>query len=232
MAMADDMGKLSMLTGPWKFKAGNPDAMITGVFEDTDYLDIGYWLKVTAKLGSEGRAAERVFHFLPHTMSSNPYTGDLAKVTGTATYDGVATGVYVKKVNVDGQMVPDMGGQFGAKAMLMAEFGSTLKISGTVSDFMYQMENEDGTMTVQPIDSNWSLNLANGIVADSGGFKGMTTGDGSAIGAWSGQFHGNTGTDSAMPMQPSAVVGTFDGHFWNGHVGGAFGARMMEPTGN
>ena len=53
----------------------------------------------------------------------------------------------------------------------------------------------------------------------------MTTGEG----AFAGQFHGTD--DSAttdVNEKPVGVSGTFDGHFSNGSVRGAFGATLDE----
>ena len=94
-------------------------------------------------------------------------------------------------------------------------------IGGMVTNF----RDEDGHV----IDPKWSLELTRGtggdsVSFDSGAFMGATKGSGDA-GAWDVQFHGDPGTDNA---KPSAVSGTFDGHFTNGHVLGAFGANMVE----
>ena len=49
--------------------------------------------------------------------------------------------------------------------------------------------------------------------------EGMTTGGGD----WGGNFY-----DARDAEAPGSVAGTFDAHFVNGHVAGAFGANADE----
>jgi len=246
-ATTDGMRKLSMLEGNWRFRAdavaeGDDPHMVAGVLTATDYVDFGYWVKITAELASDGSGG-RAFQFRPHVRVSKKYIPPTmmddamtyVMPSGKATYDGVATGAYVKKADVNGMMVPDMAGQFVAEAMLEADFDNS-NITGEVSMFM----DAYGNM----IDEGWSLELMPATFASNiegtgtGGSDAMTMpmmGDDGGMGTsgkWYARFHGDAGTDPMMVMQPSAVVGTFDGHFVNGHVGGVFAAEMMEGNGD
>ena len=59
-------------------------------------------------------------------------------------------------------------------------------------------------------------------------FSGMTAGTG-AMGSWEGRFNGaDDTTTTTVVEQPTGATGTFDAHFTNGHVLGAFGARIQD----
>ena len=230
----DAEGNLAMLKGTWTFTPTEREAeadayMVAGVDPDSDYLDFGYWLQAT-----EDEHGEVTYAVLPYANGNRTY-GSVEEVDGKATYVGPATGLYMKKIftpTTDGSDViatPVASGQFTADTSLTAYFGQLLNeagdgtisadmlysISGTVSDFM----NSDGV----EIDGNWMLTLDEGIITkDDDTFMGTTAGTGDNPGVYEGTFNGNPG--DAMP---SAASGTFDGHFVNGHVLGAFGANIV-----
>lgn len=171
---------------------------------DTDYVDFGYWFL--------DYAADDHIGYFTHTFArgSNP-SGNVSQVSGSATYRGAATGLFVKDDPAGAS-----SGQFTAAAVLRANFaGATdpFTISGTVSDFKDASGNA--------IDPAWQVDLMQtDIIARTGqtAGRGSTTGDG----AWRAEFHGSTGSGSD---QPGTVAGTFDAHLSNGHVGGAFAAH-------
>ena len=231
---SDENSKLDALGGTWTFTPDDTSMMVAGVKRDVDYLDFGYWLQTTTD--SDGTMSHKVLAF---AQGERNY-GDVSSVNGTASYNGAATGLYVKKTAFDpvtGAIADAKSGQFTASAALAATFGrgsgaiaveDTFTITGSVSDFM------DASGAV--IDDNWRVVLDNlaeaddadtstdgiqNIASSAGTFSGVTTGDG----AWSGSFYGAAGSDNALP---NAVSGTFDAHFDNGHVLGAFGANIVE----
>ena len=236
---SDKDGNLSGLGGEWSFTPTVAedeelaDIMVAGVIPDPDYLTFGYWVRTTQ--GEDGAEyAVRAF-----AEANNRDFGSVAQVTGTAKYAGPATGLYmIKTVGSDGEPMPITGGQFTAMAALTANFqGSAVAldeqfmIDGTVSDFKDGYGNDiDSTWTVM-LNRNAPDPANNDAVADNiaaaGTFTGPTVGMGSggagAGGEYEGTFHGDTAAD-----QPTAASGTFDGHFLNGHVLGAFGANLVE----
>jgi hypothetical protein len=238
-----DGGGLAMIT-----KALG-ELMVPGVMQDPDYMILGYWEQsVTA----DGDTAETM---LPFADGKRDY-GAVTAVTGSARYTGPATGLYMRKTLTSQSVVDQEGtfssGQFTANAILMANFGGTsvaqddqFSITGTISDFK-NMNGED-------IDGDWVVNLNRRMIDQdsdaatpdqaqrnigaaldavhgtgaTGTFLGVTHGgeldDPSNMGSWSGTFHGASSAD-----QPTSASGTFDAHFTNGHVRGAFATNAAE----
>ena len=219
--------------------------LVEGVIPDADYLVFGYWLEATTRNGQE------TYQLSPYSTGSLGYGDTGNAVTGTvqgmAEYEGPATGRYLKKtLTTEGGAVtggpPFSTGQFTATANLKAYFGGTgvaardaNTISGTVSGFM------DGDTS---INDGWTLKLNKSLISTSAAWdladtgnadtqtltsQGTTSGNDRHGGAWSATFHGSTmvptsGDDTTNSMQPGSIAGTFNGHFQDGHVAGAFGA--------
>ena len=216
----NDAGELTKLGGTWTFTPGKPATYVIGVIPDAAYLDFGYWVIETP--GNDGPVYEvGTFAMGKGGVAVNPGT-----MAGKATYTGPATGLYVRK-SIDSDTLegtPVASGQFTADAKLTAYLGTMPsyaavledKISGTVSKFL----DMDGNM----IASGWAVELMETdiIEDDAAGrwFTGDTTGDGN----WEGNFYEARDVDEA----PGSVAGTFDAHFVNGHVAGAFGANADE----
>lgn len=171
----------------------------TGTVQDTDYLAGGVWLYVP------NSGAVDDFEFGAFADGSDPFEqGNIMALTGTATYQGDATGVYTEKESATATAT---FGYFDADVRLTANFGdgSTL---GTISGVIDNAK-EDG----QAIDGNPSLNLGSADIgaSNSGFFTGdtaMTLNDRNYAGKWGGQFYGN-GDDPAD--HPGSVAGTFGG---------------------
>ena len=218
-------GDLTFSSG-WTFVPDDDSGDVAGVKRDVDYADFGYWLETTT--ASDGTKSYEVLAFGTGRRNLTSVDG----VTGTASYAGKATGLYVKKTSFDstsGELLRAISGQFTADAALQAVFGGSsvapddrFKIKGSVSNFM----NATGGM----IDAAWTVELmetgigsavsnTTGFSGNSGTVSGKTTGDGD----WMGTFHGAGGTAT-----PAGVSGTFDGHFSNGHVYGAYGVKLPK----
>ena len=236
-------GMLSGLTGAWTFtptrftagsaadaNAGTPatGTMVPGVVADADYMVFGYWLEKTTARDGEVTYTVNVYR------DGIPVRTDLANVEGTATYEGPATGLYMKKtVDPSGEPTsPFISGQFTADAMLTASFGGdtvgsahTNTVTGKISNFM----NASGN-SIAP----WMLMLnrtpASGDGAITAGvFSGTTSGyEDGAQGAWNGTLYGTADADADAMQYPSSIAGTFNGHFKNGHVGGVFGTTLVD----
>ncbi|MDE2789055.1 MAG: hypothetical protein OXI81_01345 [Paracoccaceae bacterium] len=223
-ATFDGSGTLTALTGNWVFSAdklapGQAPHKALGIIAVTNYVDFGYWM-----IESDGKTTA------VNAFAHRPSTDIVAvgSVTGTAKFKGPATGLFARKYfDGDGKATPILSGIFTADAELMANFDDD-EINGSISNFMH-----GGSA----IDPDWKL-LLNGIDDSSdegtgtwsdnvGTFSGGTTsgGEGTIAGKWAGGF--SDGNDDTA-MAPMTAFGTFDGHFTNGHVLGAFGATKEE----
>ncbi|MYD30792.1 MAG: hypothetical protein F4X01_04170 [Nitrospira sp. SB0661_bin_20] len=248
--ITDDDGQLSITNGPLTFtpRITTNDIedvhMVKGVTKDMDYVSFGYWVQTSTK--SDGSTAYGVNTFAGGTLpfGDNSDTGNntsIEALEGSATYEGSATGMYARKALAveNGSVVgtPDAAGQFVADVELTANFGASasvaeenaFNIGGTASNF----QDADGNV----IDSGWTLDLnaasfgkdTSGTVENASNMFRGTTGKGSTVGQWRGQFFGMLGTgDAASSTHPSSVAGEFTGHFDNGHVIGAFGATSQD----
>ena len=195
----------------------------------SDYLTLGYWL-IAAKDTNTGNVTG---YTLGAAASGNyPFTGDnLARLTGRATYEGPATGLYVTSQGVG---ILNEVDYFNAKASLTAEFGdeATLgSISGAITEGM-----TDGGLTLP------ELTLGSANITDSfsgGNFRGDTSGmtdSGVALaGAWGGKFFVDESlctTDippSCSAPHPLSVAGTFGAKTTDDlqSILGAFGADVV-----
>ena len=136
--------------------------------------------------------------------SSDPFDqANLPAVTGTATYEGDGTGIYVAPDSNDLDM--DL---FGAQVSLTADFGNGTDlgtISGRISDFTVEGDSQPDQLEGVVMELS-SADIGSG---DSGFFTGATsmtlTGGVPFRGSWGGQFAGN-GEGS-----PTFVIGTFGG---------------------
>ena len=228
--MTDADGNLASATGTWTFTPDDTDVMVRGVIKDPEYMQFGYWLQGTEGEDGTTYGVSTFAGGSPVFTVSNAQT-----LTGSASYAGPATGMFVKKTfDAGGVATPSSSGQFTADANLKAYFdqdtdetiapGLVNSISGTVMNFMHGGEMIDGKWTVELMRAGFG----GSDTTTNDTFTGATTGDGQ----WQGQFIGTVGTDAddtpAVGTPPSGVAGEFNGHFTNGHVIGAFGATMQE----
>ena len=151
--VVDADGNLASATGTWTFTPDDTDVMVRGVIKDPEYMQFGYWLQGTE--GEDGTTYE-ISTFAggsPVFTVSNAQT-----LTGSASYAGPATGMFVKKTFDEGGVAtPSSSGQFTADANLKAYFGQDTdetiapgllnSISGTVMNFMHGGEMIDGKWT-------------------------------------------------------------------------------------
>ena len=169
---------------------------------DTDYVDFGYWFLDYA-------ADDHVGHFTHTFARGSMPSGDVSAVTGSASYAGAATGLYVQGSGDDA-----VSGQFTASASLTADFDANT-MSGSISDF----KDASG----EGLYPAWLVNLHSSAIDPAMGrtplsLRGGTTGGGT----WKAEFHGD-----ASAGAPGTVAGTFDAHLVNGSVGGAFAAHKQ-----
>ena len=210
----DDEGAITAMSDGWVF---TPDMGATSDQPDYDYLSYGFWLKKTTD--SDGAVTyDEVETFATSSIAAS---GDLAMVTGTATYTGGAVGVYTHRTfDTDGESNATSG-HFTADASLTATFKQTAAddiapnmidtLRGTIDNF-----DLSGGETQE-----WSVSLSGDIDAATGTAASAADSDT----PFSATFHGSTGDDDTT--KPHSVVGEFNAGFTNGNVAGAFGAREV-----
>ena len=185
---------------------------------DTDYLAGGIWVFVPDTATSLAD-----YEFGAFADGNAPFAQSaLPALTGTATYEGEATGVYSE----DGR-----NWFFDAAATLMANFDGGTNNLGTISGRIYDADvygvRELGdNFDVQRVDGTLHLGAANIGGSEAGFFTGntsRTSSDGDIYtGKWGGQFYGNGELDG----KPGSVAGTFGAATMSGDQSllGAFGA--------
>lgn len=228
----DENGDLDAVGGDWYFTPTDDEYLIP--VPDADYVHFGYWMNEADVSGQPA--------FMVAPVADGTHESPIATVQsleGRATYDGAATGLYVRRVlTPQGDVDSRSTGQFAADATLTATFGGGAvpaddhySIQGTIESFM----DGDGAA----IDSSWSVELRRAEFGTSGDvngnvFGGKTEGDVGLEGDWNGRFFGPVTVDADdqtsgnQSTLPSAVAGTFDAAFTNGAVVGAFGAEKAD----
>ena len=229
-ASTDKDGNLSDLVGTWVFNPGASDlstVMIPGVDHDTDYLAFGYWVRETEK--DDGSIDYGVGTFFD---GSDDFTAAITTLNGSAKYAGKAAGMYGRKtLDSQGGVVSATSGEFTADANLTAYFGQVNNAAGEGTIAGNLLNTVRGTITNFEDGGenlNWTLMLdAIDIESAFPGFTGgTTTGTSPTKGDWAGSFYGNpTASAGTTKDYPTGVAGEFTGHFINGHVIGAFGAK-------
>lgn len=218
----DADGKITAAGGNWIF---TPAAGAMVDVPDASYLYYGFWLKKTEKDGATTYNAVQTF---TGEVGINIFSsGEMSNVFGTASYEGGAGGVYVKKTfTADGKIDTATSGTFAANVDLMVYFGGDdvavnkqYSIEGSVSDFALSGGEENA----------WSVNLKADFEGTQNTFTGAANGGG-AEAAWNGTFYGDAEEtpaedDGAAKLAPESVTGEFNANFSNGHVAGAFGVH-------
>ena len=216
-------GVYSEGVGTWTF---TPEVGATAWRTDRDFISFGWWLQ-------EPTSANGSYSFQYYANGSQPFAAPTAVATGSATYNGRASGKYVAQEIGDAGVTGGMAGIFTAAATLNANFSPT---ANTISGRIHDIVGEDGAMTDWEVTLNRKSLGAEGNLANafpSAGqpnpalprFDGATAtmGDQTAHGDWAGQFFGNT---PRIPnAYPTGVGGTFQADNEAVSIAGAFGAR-------
>ena len=205
---------IATLVGTWVFTA-NRGAKVN--VPDDEYLYFGWWIDRPTKAGSDGSYS---YDFQSFSGGVGAYdAGNLASVTGSATYNGAAAGVYVTKDISDGRITDASMGEFTASASLSANFGDGTDaglIGGSISDF----KDADGDAM-----EGWGVTLNSDFLGTTATFAGTTTGTtgpgATGTGSWEGMFYGDPETATDAPL---GVAGRFDAHLAGAHIAGGFGA--------
>ena len=222
----DAKGAITGMNDGWIF---TPDAGATSDVADADYLHYGFWLMRT----TDADGVLTYNEVETFAGSSIAASGSVAGVTGSATYEGGSTGVYVKSVtNPDGTEASATSGHFTADAMLTATFGQVNNDAdppvGTIAPSLLNTL----TGTIDNFDlsggeyNEWAVNLQGDIDTADGDASGTANGGGDP-GSFNATFHGDVTEVGDVVPKPSSVVGEFDANFSNGTVAGGFGARKQ-----
>ena len=233
----DANGALAKVGGEWRFAPDDNEFLVP--VDDSDYVHFGYWMHESE---ANGDPIIMVGAIAGGTAESPINT--VQTLEGRATYEGSATGVYVKRrVTPDGDVDNRRGSQFTADTMLTATFGGGNVPANDHYSIIGSIDNFRGR-NGRSIDSSWSLDLGAALFGSQPSaaltgtngnvFSGATEGDQGLTGAWNGRFFGPdvVDNDDAMPGNrstfPTGVAGTFSGQFTNGDVLGAFGAEIVN----
>ncbi len=212
--------------------------------QDSDYLTWGVWLHVPNAL--QEPSATGLTN--PATVSAFANGSDLfdvkAPLTGTATYNGVANGLYsaggmVEYFDADASLTADFGGRTGndsdpndATANDGLLFGA---VSGSITNIKAGGLDVDGSITL----GKAKVSAATGATI-ANEFNGNTEGSlaGRALsGAWGGRFYGpNRAPDGSVAVRtefPTTAAGTFGAATPGGVPGaisilGSFGAWKAD----
>lgn len=226
------------LVGSWYFSPtletayyikGDDDGMYD---QETMYAEYGHWL--TDENGEVTVTLLERFGGVPDGNVPPGGIGDwTSAASGTlaasASYSGDAVGRSVHKtLDTDGKVADIQSGRFEADVNLQATFGSTQKLSGTVTNFT----SPDNPGAVDP---DWKVTLkgvgtldeasvsSGGIVtgAPTRNNSGVAKGSGQA-GAWSAASYGEA------DKRPEGIFGRFEAHFTDGDAAGAYATRKDE----
>ena len=221
---------------------------VTGTVPRADYLAFGHWLYVP-----EDVTDAMIYEFGVFASGGDPFeASNLAGLTGTATYEGDAVGMYY----VDGLTDNPTVGSFTADVALSADFGdssATGFVSGEVNNFAFEGDVASSlpaavTLTASPygyliegfgvesgstniFDTAWRSEPAPQPGGQVGGGAQASVGEEDWYGEWHGAFYGN---GSSATDHPNSVAGTFNVSEWddNNRVGsglaGSFGAHRQQ----
>ncbi len=209
------------------------EATISLTRPDSEYTVMGYWMDEEGSIYNVDTFATARYG----PAGETGITDNTKQLTGSATYNGDAVGVYVLNAPMEGhEMETDLyNGEFEAAVELTASFNADndggFTVSGTIDDFISLTNPDRDTL------DDWTL-LLNGSTTNNsnGSFTGTTAaespmGDDAGIGDWQGQFYGkdNLDTTGTTDDHPLAVVGDFSGDFGNSNRAvGVFGAEKTE----
>ena len=211
-ATLDADGEITAVSGGWIF---TPADMVTVDQSDYDYLAYGFWLQKTED--SDGVVT---YNNVETFVIPTGYTESTGTITGSASYSGGATGVYVHHVLSEGggMIESSTAGHFTAVASLEATFGQPAAPDNNIPPSM--LNSVTGTIEHFVLSggeaNDWTVALA-GTVSDAGAFSDGTAKGGSGDGSLDVTFYGDADT------LPAAAGGEFNADTRNGSVAGAFG---------
>ncbi len=225
----DASGVLRSITG-YQFQYAVAGSTRRG---DSDYLAWGVWLHVPNAVPAPGATATdsptNPATVAAFASGNDPFQVDVL-LTGTATYNGVANGLYsaggmVEYFEADASLTADFGGRTPNDATpLTAPSDGTLlgAVTGTVSNIKAGGMDVEGSLTLgraaliagdaTPTDVRVSGNERTAATRFTGMTQG-TLGGRAMTGSWTGQFYGPNrappGSVAARTEFPTTAAGTF-----------------------
>ncbi|MYE03106.1 MAG: hypothetical protein F4Y03_17895 [Alphaproteobacteria bacterium] len=204
-------GELVSIQG-YEFRA----ATGTTTKADGDYLAWGVWLRVPNAAPSATDATTNATAGA-FASGSDVFTVNAA-LKGTATYNGVATGVYsaggmVEYFDADVSLMANFGGNVGADTGAVAgtpDDNLLGAVTGSVTNIMAGGMDIDGMLTLKKaniIDGDDSGSHAGGFTSTVSG----TLAGRAMVGNWGGQFYGpNKASGKGIETEyPTTAAGTF-----------------------
>ena len=214
----DEDGKITAVTAGYGWQ---PIASGTTPSNDADYLAWGVWLTVPDAAPSDDAATNAAAGAF---ASGSDVFEVRAELTGTATYNGVATGLYsaagmVEYFDADVSLMANFGGTLGADSTPGSEAAATDNnglllgaVTGSVSNIKAGGMDVEGMLTLKK--ANITTTTRDGD--STGGFEAAaegTVGGALLMGRWGGQFYGpnKAAADSmaARTEYPTTAAGTF-----------------------
>ena len=195
-------GATYTFTGDWTFKTSSRSARVS--VPDTNYMYFGWW-----------RRTDNTGAFSYNTFSMRgtaPTGGSFDALTGSATYEGPAIGLYAIYQPLGAQ---SGHGEFKATARFSANFTANT-LSGSVTGF--------------DVNPDWSLTLGSTSMSSgtaSGDSVSWTIGDSTREGGmWTGAFHSDADEFPSPGYHPDGLTGTFDANYDAvARIRGAYGAH-------
>ena len=220
--------------GPWVFTPSSADA--TTEADDGDFMYFGWWARQAREDLSSGEWGFQTFHGPLETEEdgNRSAAAEIQPLTGTATYRGLAAGLYAFYQPLSQQ---SEHGEFRAVATFTADFGTTTEW-GTVQGTIDQFEDHP----------DWTLTLGPSIIKTNGNVPDTETDDtvfwsieGEAVaapgsGQWNAAFYSNLpphlrnigNNEAAMP---TGMAGEFEAEYHHvGRIVGAFGTHLEGRT--
>ena len=154
----DEDGEITEMSNNWMF---TPDEDETVDVADDQHLRYGFWLQRTSTT-KDGKTATKYDEVETFTKATDtiPVTGTtgLGSLEGSVTYNGGATGVYVKNVLDDqGEITAATSGQFSAAVKLDANFGG----GNVAANNQFTIEGEITKFALEHGEENdWAVKLA------------------------------------------------------------------------
>ena len=200
-------GSTYTFAGTWTFKTSSSARVSV---PDTNYAYFGWWRR------EDNTGA---FDYNTFNVPGTAPGGSFDALTGSATYEGPATGLYAISQPLGAQ---SGHGEFKATARFSANFNANT-LSGSVTGF---------DVTGFDVNPDWSLTLGSTSMAGgtvTGGTVSWTIGDSTRDGgSWTGAFHSDADPFPTPGYHPDALTGTFDADYEAvARIRGAYGAHRQ-----
>ena len=200
-------GATYTFTGTWTFKTSSPRATVR--VPDTNYMYFGWW-----RQKDNTDPTEPFSYNTFSTPGTAPGGSSFNNLTGSATYEGPAIGLYAIYQPLGAQ---SGHGEFKATARFSANFTANT-LSGSVTGFDV---NPDWSLTLG------STNMSDGTASGASNSVSWTIGDSTKEGGmWTGAFHSDANPFPTPGYHPDGLTGTFDANYDAvARIRGAYGAH-------